>query len=175
MPPPAPVLGSAEKPPHDDERVRPSQPLLFVAWVLVVLVVAWIGVSSFPAIARAMGLTELRVVRRDFDRNTPEQAGVDSLRDFEQEKQDIGRSLDRLDRQIGDDDEQGSPFELVITARETTLRQTPSPKGVPTEKLVAGVPLIVISRSGAWVQVAHQTINDSLQIGWVLATDVATH
>ncbi|MBL8740852.1 MAG: SH3 domain-containing protein [Myxococcales bacterium] len=156
------------------DAVRPSQPLLFGAWVLVSLAVAWVGVSSFPAVARAMGLTEMRVVRRDFDRNLPEQAGVDSMRDFEQEKQDIGRTLDRLDRAIGDDDEPDSPFELVITARETTLRQTPSPKGVPTSKLAAGVPLIVISRVGVWVQVAHQTVNDSLEVGWVSASDVAT-
>jgi len=159
-------------PQKQEARVRASQPLLFGAWVLVALATSWVLASAFPAVARGMGLTELRVVRRDFDRSAPQgRAGIDAMHDFEQEKQDIGRSLDRLDRGNDDDD---SALELVLTARETTLRQTPSAKGIPTTKLAAGVPLIIISRSGVWIQVAHQTANDSLEVGWLQGSDVAT-
>ncbi len=142
-----------------------ARPLLWATWLIVLFTLAWLVVSAGPALAREMGLTSVRVVHRDFDAGRPAgRAGSDAVQDFER---DIGRSVDRLDP--GNDEE---PFEIVMTIKEANLRERPSASARSIATLKPGRILAVIGRSGAWVQVVHSRPDDTLDVGWIAASDV---
>ncbi len=145
---------------------------LFVlgAWGLVVAAFVIIGTSAGPTIAREMGFTEIRMVRRDFERTAPVgQAGVDAVHDFER---DIGRSIDRLERTAGGHDSEGGELKVVHAKRDLQLRKTPGPRGQPGPSVAAGTPLIVVRREGLWIDVLYQTADDELETGWVELRDL---
>lgn len=140
------------------------------AWGLIIAAFVIIGTSAGPTIAREMGFTEVRMVRRDFERTAPVgQAGIDAVHDFER---DIGRSIDRLERNSGDLDTEGGELRIVSAKRNLQLRRTPGPRGQPGASVTAGTPLIVVRREGLWIDVLYQTADGELETGWVELRDL---
>jgi hypothetical protein len=130
--------------------------------------------STAPAIAREMGVTDVRVVSRDFARTTPAgQAGVDAVRDFEK---GIGRSVAELDL---DDDEtfirpspRGDRAQLGLVTRDVVLREGPRKSAPEIGTAKKGQPLVVLREQRGWVQVVHPADKKGLSVGWVPERDI---
>ncbi|NUP07782.1 MAG: hypothetical protein HOW73_17175 [Polyangiaceae bacterium] len=136
----------------------------FGAWGLSIMAIGLVGTSVAPAVLREMGLTEIHVVRRDFQRTTPVgQLGVDAVRDFER---DIGNSLDRMERGADDADEIEDLF-VIFTRKAVKLKKSPS-AGSPVESTVpAGSRIVVLRPEGPWLQVKFEAADRSVHSGWV--------
>lgn len=152
-------------------RAQATSALFMVgAWGLLVAAFVIVGTSAGPTIAREMGFTEIRMVRRDFQRTAPVgQAGVDAVHDFER---DIGQSIERLERNGADLDSEGGELKVVYAKRNIQLRTSPGPRGQPGASVTAGTPLIVVRREGLWIDVLYQTADDELETGWVQLRDL---
>jgi hypothetical protein len=130
--------------------------------------------SSAPAIAREMGVTDVRVVSRDFARSAPAgQAGVDAVRDFEK---GIGRSVAELD--LEDDDTvirpspRGDRAQLGEATRDVVLRESPKKSAPEIGTAKKGQALVVLRRERDWVQVVHPADRRGLGVGWVPERDI---
>lgn len=156
-------------PPRAGATSVPTTALFTVgAWGLLAGVIALVGTSAAPAIAREMGLTEISVVRRDFQRSAPAgQAGVEAVRDFER---DIGGSIDRLERG-GPSLEADEEMKLIFTKKPIQMKKSPSARSV-VAMVPAGTALVIVQRDGNWLQVVHQAHDESLQTGWVELRDL---
>lgn len=151
----------------DRELGIPATSLLTLgAWALVIAAVVLVGTSFAPAAARELGLTEMRVVRREFQRSAPQgQAGVDAVRDFER---DIGRSVDRLERAIPDDADEPLERSLTVTVKKAlVLRKSPSARSPVGASVPALSEISVLSAEGSWLQVRYQAPDKSIHFGWI--------
>lgn len=140
------------------------------AWVAILASFALVVGSALPAVAREMGLTEVRVVRREFQRSTPVgQTGADAVRDFEK---DIGKSIERLERDGRDDDDDRGGYKITFLPKDARLRKTPSAQAGTTAMLRAGTPIIVIRRDREWALVQPIEDEDAVVMGWVDVRDL---
>ncbi len=152
---------------EDRSHGLPSTALFTVgAWGLIAAALVLVGTSFAPALARELGLTEMRVVTRDFQRTSPKgQAGVDAVRDFER---DIGRSVDRLERSLPDDADE--PVERILTVtvkKPLLLRKSPSAKSPSGISVPAFSEIGVLTAEGSWLQVKYQAPDKSIHFGWI--------
>ncbi len=151
------------------------------AWLLLCASAGVVGVTAAPAVAREMGVTEVRVVTRDFARAAPAgQAGVDAVRDFEK---GIGRSVAELE---SDDDaldyhadprglspQPAGSAKLAISSRDLVLRELPKKSAREAGTVRKGEALVVLRRERGWVLVVHQAERgDGIEVGWVPERDV---
>lgn len=140
------------------------------AWTAILASIALVLGSAVPAIAREMGLTEVRVVRREFQRSTPVgQTGADAVRDFEK---DIGKSIERLERDGREDDDDRGGYKISFLPRDARLRKSPSAHAGTSAMLRAGTPIIIIRRDREWALVQPIEDEDAVVMGWVEARDL---
>lgn len=155
-------------------RHRTSRALQLGAFAMLAAAAGLVGASTAPAIAREMGVTDVRVVSRDFARSAPAgQAGVDAVRDFEK---GIGRSVAELD--FEDDDSpvrpvpRGDRAQLGIVARDVPLRELPKRSAPEIGTARKGQALMVLREERGWVQVVHPADRKGLGVGWVPERDI---
>ncbi len=131
--------------------------------------------SAVPAVAREIGVTEVRVVTRDFSRSSPAgQVGVDAVRDFEK---GIGRSVAELEE---DADDPGSALEehakgrakVVVAARDVVLREDAKRSATVVGSVKRGESLVLLRVERDWMMVVQQTDDGGLDVGWVPERDV---
>lgn len=158
----------AHEAPEEERGTSPRGLFTFGACAVLAVLLGLVGTSAAPAIAREMGLTEVQVVRRDFEKSSPVgRAGVDAVRDFER---DIGQSIERLDR--GSDREDGQRPQYVLSKRDTRLRKSPTSKSADGPSVPTGAPLLVIRREGSWFNVLHQSDDGDFETGWIEVRDL---
>jgi len=157
-------------------RARSSRPFQLASLALLLGALGLVVSSAVPAVARELGVTEVRVVTRDYVRTAPAgQAGVDAVRDFEK---GIGRSVAELE----EDDDPRSPSgalddhaagraKIAVAARDLSLRDQPSRAAPVVGAAKRGQALVVLREERGWVMVVQQT-DDGLDVGWVAERDV---
>jgi hypothetical protein len=141
------------------------------AFALLAASVGVVCASAAPAVARELGITEVRVVQRDFVRAAPAgQAGVDAVRDFEK---GIGRSVAQLD--VMEEANVPPPAEsarLGFSQRDIALRASPSQRAREIGAAKKGEALVVLRQERGWALVVHPTEGDGIEVGWVPERDV---
>ena len=158
-------------------RVRSSRPFQLASGALLLGAVGLVTASAVPAVAQELGVTEVRVVTRDYVRSAPAgQAGVDAVRDFEK---GIGRSVAELEM---DDDDDRSPSaalddraagraKIAVAAKDVSLRDDPARSAPVVGSAKRGQALVVLREERGWVMVVQQT-EHGLDVGWVAERDV---
>lgn len=153
---------------------RGSRGFQLAAFALLAASGGLVMASTAPAIAREMGVTDVRVVSRDFARSAPAgQAGVDAVRDFEK---GIGRSVAELD--LEDDDNVirsprgGDRAQLGVVAHDVALREGPKKSAPEVGLAKKGQALVVLRKERGWVQVVHPADSRGLGVGWVPERDI---
>lgn len=136
--------------------------------------------SAVPALARELGVTEVRVVTRDFARSSSAgQVGMDAVRDFEK---GIGRSVAELDIDDGDDAlpevargvHAESRAKMAIAARDVVLREDPKRSSPVVGSAKRGQSLVLLREERGWYMVVQQTEDGGIEVGWVTERDVET-
>lgn len=170
---PRDTLDDVEAAPGPKPR-RGSRGFQLAAFALLAASGGLVVASTAPAIAREMGVTDVRVVSRDFARSAPAgQAGVDAVRDFEK---GIGRSVAELD--LEDDDNVirsprgGDRAQLGVAARDVVLREDRKKSAPEIGVAKKGQPLVVLRKERGWVQVVHPADSRGLGVGWVPERDI---
>lgn len=135
--------------------------------------------SAVPALARELGVTEVRVVTRDFAKSSSAgQVGMDAVRDFEK---GIGRSVAELDV----DDEDSLPeaainahaegrAKMAVAARDVVLREDPKRSSPVVGSAKRGQSLVLLREDRGWYMVVQQTEEGGLEVGWVPEREVVT-
>lgn len=158
-------------------RERGARALQVGTIVVLLAAAALVTASAVPAIAREIGVTEVRVVTRDFARSSPaSQVGVDAVHDFEK---GIGRSVAELDDDVDDsgadralDDHAKGRAKVAIAARELVLREDPKRSAPVVGSASRGEALVVLREERGWMMVVQQTEDGGLEVGWVPERDV---
>lgn len=158
-------------------RDRGSRALQLGSIAVLFAAMGLVTASAVPAVAREIGVTEVRVVTRDFSRSSPAgQVGVDAVRDFEK---GIGRSVAELEEDA-DGDDPGSALEdhakgrakVVVAARDVVLREDAKRSATVVGSVKRGESLVLLRVERDWMMVVQQTEDGGLDVGWVPERDV---
>jgi hypothetical protein len=158
-------------------RAKSSRPYQLGSVALLLAAFGLVIASAVPAVARELGVTEVRVVTRDYVRSAPAgQAGVDAVRDFEK---GIGRSVAELEMADEDDPPPSAALDnyaegrakIAVAARDLSLRDDPSRSAPVVGSAKRGQALVVLREDRGWVMVVQQT-EHGLDVGWVAERDV---
>ncbi len=168
-----PVEAAASSP-----RQRASRAFQLGAFALLAAAGGLVVASSAPAVAREMGVTDVRVVTRDFARSAPAgQAGVDAVRDFEK---GIGRSVAELELDDEDEDwgrKRAMPTgeggaQIAVALRDVALREDPKRSSPELSSVKKGQALVVLRQERDWVMVVRKANGEGIEVGWVPERDV---
>jgi uncharacterized protein YgiM (DUF1202 family) len=147
-------------------RPRPTAlartPLALATWLLAAVTIGLVVLTTLPAVARHMGITEANVVMGDAPTRHPLAAPPDL-------GEAVSRSIDRLD-----DTPHGGDFDTLIAPRALNVRAEPKADARLLKTLKKGERLTVMDQAGPWVLVATASGSDGgLELGWVATSELS--